>query len=142
MPSLRIIPAVFAALAFFVSLAQAGELTVKDATIPAPPASAPVAAGYMKITNTTENADRLIGASASFAGMTQVHTMKMEDGVMKMRKVEGGLPIAAGETVVLKKGGLHLMFMRMKEPVKAGETRTVVLEFENSGKKEITFQVK
>jgi copper(I)-binding protein len=67
--------------------------------------------------------------------------MEMKDGVMIMRPVEGGLEIPAGETVELKPGGLHIMFMAVSEPFNEGETVPVTLEFEKAGSVELNLPV-
>ena len=76
---------------------------------------AQVAGGYLKITNNGNEADRLIGGSAASPARFEVHEMAMESGVMKMRQVNG-LEIKPGETVELKPGGMHVMFMDLKQP--------------------------
>ena len=57
-----------------------------------------------------------------------------------MRPLEG-LLIPAGETVILKRGAEHLMFMKLSEPMTEGETRNVTLQFEKAGRVEIMFPV-
>ncbi|WP_083649313.1 copper chaperone PCu(A)C [Salaquimonas pukyongi] len=102
---------------------------------------APVSGGYLVIRNTGTEADRLIGGSAEFAGKTEIHQMKMENDIMKMREVEGGLEIPAGGEVILKPGGYHVMFMKLGEQLKEGEKRKVTLNFEKAGKIEVEFNV-
>ena len=57
----------------------------------------------------------------------------MENDVMRMKQVEGGLEIKPGATVELKPGGYHLMFMDLKEPLKEGQTIKGTLVFEKAG---------
>ena len=67
----------------------------------------------MKIHNGTGTDDELVGAEFEGCGAIELHNMFMEKDVMVMREVEGGkIPIPAGETVELKPGGYHLMFMQ------------------------------
>lgn len=101
----------------------------------------PVAGGFLKITNAGAAADRLVSGTATFAGEVQVHEMAMEGDVMKMRELEGGLEIPAGATIELKPGGLHIMFMKLAEPLKAGEKRKATLTFEKAGTIEVEFKV-
>ena len=75
----------------------------------------------MKITNNGKEPDRLIGGTVPFAGRFEVHEMAIEGGVMKMREVKG-LEIKPGETVELKPGGYHVMFMDLKSGLKEGQT--------------------
>lgn len=102
---------------------------------------APVSGGYMVIRNTGNEADRLIAGSADFAGKVEIHEMKMENDVMKMREVEGGLEIPAGGEVTLKPGGYHVMFMKLGEQLNEGEKRKVTLTFEKAGTIEMDFNV-
>ena len=130
----------------FVTLSHAhdfkhGDLVIDHSVIPATVASAPVAAGYMKITNNGTEADRLVSFETNFTGKESIHTMKMIDGVMKMRPLENGLEIPAGETVVLKRGGFHLMFMQLQEQMEAGQLREVVLNFERAGEVKVEMLV-
>jgi hypothetical protein len=63
----------------------------------------------MTITNTGNQPDRLVGGALPQAGTFQVHEMKTEGGVMKMREVPGGLEIKPGQKIELKPGGYHVM---------------------------------
>ena len=118
-----------------------GDLKIISPIIRATPPNAPVSAGYMMIENNGEETDRLIGGSASFAGKVEVHEMKMDGEIMKMRKIAGGLEIPAGGKVTLKAGGLHIMFMKLQEQMKEGEKRTITLEFEKAGSVEFELPV-
>ena len=75
------------------------------------------------------------------AGRVEIHEMKMENDVMKMRKLDDGVVLPAGETVELKAGGLHLMFMDVRAPFKEGDAVPVTLVFEKAGKVDATFPV-
>jgi copper(I)-binding protein len=66
---------------------------------------------------TAKDGARLVGASSPVAGVAEVHEMKMDGDVMKMRAVEGGLELPAGKTVELKPGGYHVMLMDLKAPL-------------------------
>ena len=67
--------------------------------------------------------------------------MAMNDGVMKMRPVEGGLAIDPGKTVKLAPGGYHLMMMDLKSPLKQGDKLPLTLQFEKAGKVAVTLDV-
>lgn len=118
-----------------------GDLKIISPVMRATPPNAPVSAGYMVIENNGTETDRLIGGSASFAGKVEVHEMKMDGEIMKMRKIAGGLEIPAGGKVTLKAGGLHIMFMKLQEQMKKGEKRTITLEFEKAGSVEFELPV-
>lgn len=101
----------------------------------------PAGGGYLSVTNKGAVADRLTGASSPTAGKVEVHEMKIENDVMVMRPVDGGLEIAPGATVELKPGGFHLMFMSVTEPFVEGGAVPVTLEFEKAGKVEVSLPV-
>jgi copper(I)-binding protein len=107
-------------------------------TRPTPP-GAPVAAGYMIIRNTGNAEDRLMGGKASYAEKVEVHQMTMDGDVMKMRPVEGGLPIPPGGEVVLERGGYHVMFMGLKEQMMEGQSYEATLTFEKAGDLQVQF---
>lgn len=92
-----------------------------------------VTAGFVTITNTGSDDDRLISVSTGFAGKSELHTMAVENGIMKMRPLADGIIIPAGESVTLKPGELHLMFMKLTETPQIGETRDVTFVFEKAG---------
>lgn len=104
-----------------------------------PPGSA-TAAGYMEITNTGTEDDVLLGAASDFP-KTMIHKTELVDGIMKMRHQMGGVPVPAGETVIFKPGGFHVMFMGLDSHLIEGEKNTVTLTFENAGTVDVTFNV-
>jgi hypothetical protein len=120
---------------------KAGNLTLSAPMIKATPPNAPVSGGYLAIANGGAEADRLVSASADFAGKVEIHEMTMEGDVMKMRPLDAGIEIPAGGAVELKPGGLHIMFMSLKEQLKAGDKRKVRLVFEKAGEVELEFGV-
>ncbi|MCS6992769.1 MAG: copper chaperone PCu(A)C [Anaerolineales bacterium] len=99
-----------------------------------------VTGGFMVIKNNGATADRLLGASCGAAMMTQVHETVMDGDVMKMREVKS-IEIPAGGMVELKHGGYHIMLMDLKQDVKAGETTSCTLKFENAGEVTVELQV-
>jgi len=118
-----------------------GTLQISNPWTRATPKGATVAGGYLKITNKGSAPDRLVGGSAAFAGRFEVHSMVTEQGVAKMRPVEGGLEIKPGETVELKPGSMHVMLMGLKQPLEKGQKVKGTLEFEKAGKVEIEYAV-
>jgi hypothetical protein len=107
----------------------------------ATPGGATVAGGYVRITNTGTEPDRLTGASIPLAGSGSIHSMTMDGTVMKMAAVTGGLVIKPGESVELKPGGLHLMFEDLKASPKVGDAIVGTLTFERAGTVPVTFAV-
>ena len=118
-----------------------GSLEIDHPFARATPPNAPVSGGYMTIRNSGEEADRLISGEADFADRVEIHEMKMDGEVMKMRQLADGLEIPAGGEVVLKPGGYHVMFIGIDSQFKDGETRNVKLTFEKAGSIEIGFDV-
>lgn len=110
-----------------------GDIEIANAFARATLPNAPVGGGFMTITNTGSEDDRLIGAASDVAGASQVHEMKLEGDVMKMRALEEGVVLPAGETVTLAPGGLHIMFMGIEQPFVEGECVEVKLTFEKAG---------
>ena len=100
----------------------------------ATPKGATIGAGYLKITNNGTTPDRLIGGSSDAAKSFELHVMSMENGVMKMRPVEGGIEIKPGETVEFKPESYHVMFVGLKEPLVQGHRVKATLEFAKAGK--------
>lgn len=133
------------------TLAATGPAAAQDYTLGAikisqpwtrePPKSARVAGGFMTITNTGTVPDRLIGGSAVFSARFEVHEMSMVDGVMRMRELKPGLEIKPGETVQLKPGSYHVMFMDLTKPPKQGDVVKGTLVFEKAGTIEIAYKV-
>jgi copper(I)-binding protein len=107
----------------------------------ATPKGASAGAAYLTVTNNGAAPDRLSCAGSEAAAQCQIHTMSMENGVMKMRPVEGGLEIKPGETVTLKPGGNHLMLMNLKHPLEAGKAVEATLQFEKAGPVKVEFPI-
>ncbi len=120
---------------------RAGDVTVTAPWTRATPGGAKVAGGYLKIVNHGTTAERLLKADSSIAGHVEIHEMTMTGGVMKMRPVTGDIVIKPGESVELAPGGLHMMFMNLKRPLKQGETVKATLAFEKAGPLEVVFMV-
>ncbi len=127
-------------LAGAAGLAHAGDIALERPWSRATPANAPVGAGYVTLKNTGAAADKLVSATSDVAGKVEVHEMTMDNGVMKMRPT-AGVEIPAGKSVELKPGGYHIMFMQLKQQLKAGDTVKGVLTFEKAGAMPVEFKV-
>ena len=118
-----------------------GDLEIIHANIPQPAASAKAAGGFMAITNTGAEAERLIGVEADFAMKAETHESKVDaDGVGTMEHVDF-IEIPPGQTVNLEHGGYHIMFMGLKDSLAEGEMLKATLIFEHAGRVEIEFMV-
>jgi copper(I)-binding protein len=132
--------------ACMVTSAQAADVTAGSLKISAPwaratPHGASVGGGYVTVTNTGTTPDRLLGGSTAVASRLEVHEMSMDNGVMKMRPVVGGIEIAPGQMVKLDPSGYHIMFVGVKQPLKEGEHFKATLDFAKAGKVEVDFTV-
>ncbi|MEQ8346695.1 MAG: copper chaperone PCu(A)C [Sneathiellaceae bacterium] len=135
--------AAFAIAAIAPALAddvRVGSLEIAAPWIRATPPAARAAGGFLTIRNTGDTADRLTGL-ASPLGTVEIHTMDMTDGVMRMRHLPDGLEIPAGETVMLKPGGNHLMFVGLTRAVVQGSDVPVTLMFERAGEVAVMLEV-
>ncbi len=135
----------FIASAIAVQPAYSGDITSGSMIIENPwsratPKGAKVGAGYLNILNIGNVADRLVSAQSDISARVEIHTMKIDGGVMKMRKLSDGLVIAPKSEVALKPGGYHLMFMGLKEPLKENQDFNVILTFKNAGQIDILFK--
>lgn len=120
---------------------KVGAITIAHPWVRATPKSAPVAGGYMTITNNGTTPDRLVGGSIDVAKRFEIHEMKMDGGVMKMRELKDGLAIPPGATVELKPGSYHIMMMNLSRPLAKGAKLKGSLTFEKAGKVDVEFGV-
>ena len=117
-----------------------GDLVIFSPWTRATPPNAGAGGAYLTITNTGSESDTLLGGSADFAERVEIHEMSMIDDVMRMRPVDGGLEIPAGETVQLLPGGYHVMMIGLTEPLKEGMWPTMTLTFEKAGDVALEFK--
>ena len=134
------------ALSLWASAAMAQNYSIGSIEVGKPwsratPKGATVAGAYMTITNKGSAPDRLVGGSTSAASRFEVHSMVMEQGVAKMRPVEGGLEIKPGETVELKPGSFHVMLTGLTQPLEKGQKVKATLQFEKAGKVDVEYSV-
>ena len=118
--------------------AQTGAVEVKNAWARATPGKAETGAAYLTVETTAP--DRLTGASTPVAAKAELHEMTMQGGVMKMREL-GAVDVPAGHAVVLKPGAAHIMLMGLKQPLRAGESFPLTLDFEKAGRREVTVTI-
>ncbi len=96
--------------------------------------------GFMKIT--AQQDMKLVGLSSPVAGLGEVHEMKMEGDLMKMRAIPGGLDLPAGKTIELKPGGMHLMLLDLKQGLPKDTTIPVTLLFKYKNGKDAKLELK
>jgi periplasmic copper chaperone A len=112
---------------------KVGDLEISGGAVKAMLPGAKVGGGGFVVRNDGSADDRLLAVESPAAGRVELHEMTMENDVMKMRKLEDGIAVPAGEAVELKNGSLHLMFMEVKKPFAEGDMVPVTLTFEKAG---------
>lgn len=126
--------AALAALLLAASPAWAQDIGVHDAYAFSALPGGPTGAAYMLIHNHGSEPDRLVGARSPAAEAVELHTSaEDENGVVRMRPVEGGLELRAGSVLLLSRGGAHLMMMGLTDPLEDGEVIPMTLIFEKAG---------
>lgn len=126
----------FAAVLFAwaVSLpAWAANVSVSDAWARATMPGQKVSGAYMKIEADTDA--RLVGASSPAVSRVEVHEMKMDGDVMRMREVTA-IDLPKGKTVSLEPGGFHIMLMNLDKPIAVGDVIPLTLVVESGGKRQ------
>jgi periplasmic copper chaperone A len=102
-----------------------------------------VGAAYMTLLSAQDST--MVKAEADIAGSVEIHSMSMENGVMKMRMLEE-LPLKAGKMEKLAPGGFHLMLFDLKKPLTAGESVNFTLSFKdaagNTTQQQVTLPIK
>ena len=110
-----------------------GSLEIDQPWTRATPPTAKAGGGFVTITNKGTTADRLVAARSAASDKVELHEMKMDGSVMRMRELEKGVEIPPGATVMLKPGGYHIMFMELKAPFAKDAKVPVTLVFEKAG---------
>ncbi|HQR78489.1 MAG TPA: copper chaperone PCu(A)C [Burkholderiaceae bacterium] len=136
MKSIRYTAAMCAALSF--TLPAAAQVIVSDPWIRGTVPQQMATGAFMQLKSAKDA--KLVEARSPAAGVVEIHEMKMENNVMRMRAVPA-LALPAGRTVELKPGGYHMMLMDLKQQMKEGEVVPVTLVVDTGGKRE-TVEVK
>ena len=118
-----------------------GSIHITQSWARATPKGASSGAAYVTIMNNGKTPDRVSCVSSDASAKCQIHTMTMENGVMKMRPVEGGLEIKPGETVTLKPSSFHIMLANLKHSLEEGKSVDATLQFEKAGTVKVEFPV-
>ena len=114
---------------FHAAWAQTAPVTVEAAWARATVRGQQGTGAFMQLT--AREPLTLVGASTPVAGVAELHEMKMDGDVMRMRAVPR-LDLPAGETVELKPGGSHVMLMDLKAPLKPDTRVPITLNFRNA----------
>ena len=123
------------------SVAAAEGIAIDDPYARAVPPGQPNSAVFMGITNATGSDRALVSAESGASEVVELHTHTMEEGMMKMRKVDK-IDLPAGETVALAPGGLHVMLIGLKDQLAPGGEVAVKLTFDDGTSADITAPVR
>lgn len=118
----------------------ADNLSVQEPYIRLAPPNAPATGAFMVIRNNGDKDVKVLKADNPVSRVTELHTHLNEDGVMKMRPVAAIDVKAKGETV-LKPGGLHVMMIDLKAPMKEGDVVPITLTLDDGSTKQIEAKV-
>ena len=125
----------------FVLAASPEDLEIRDAYVRGLPPGVPNTAAYMTLSNVSEQALVLTGASTAVAESVSVHESFQENGQQFMRHLEG-VAIPAGGELVLESGGKHLMLTNLRGALKAGDSIELTLLFKDGLEKTLSLPVR
>jgi copper(I)-binding protein len=129
------------ALPAFAQDYKVGSLEIGNPWTRATPPSAQSGGGFLTITNKGTTPDRLVAVRTTASNKAEIHEMRMDGNVMRMRELEKGLEIPPGATVELKPGSYHLMFMELKAPFAKDAKIPATLVFEKAGSIDVELSV-
>jgi periplasmic copper chaperone A len=115
------------------------DVTIADAWVRGTVPGQKATGAFMQITSPTDAA--LVAAASPVAKTVEIHEMKMDGGMMRMRAVPQ-IPLPAGKPVPLAPGGYHVMLMDLAQPLKEGDSVTVTLTFADKDGRKTTQEVK
>jgi copper(I)-binding protein len=96
------------------------------------------AGAYVDLTSDSNAA--LVAAGSPVAERTELHSMSMDGGVMRMRALPR-IDLPAGQTVKLAPGGVHIMLVDIKQALKPGDKVPLVLSVQSSGSALTTLKI-
>jgi len=117
------------------------DLMVNGVYARATPPGAPNSAIFMTIMNHGNNDRSLVSATSDIAEKVELHNHTMVDGMMQMRQVDS-IAVPSYGTAILKPGGLHVMLLGLKHPLKEGEQVALTLHFANGDSESMFVPVK
>lgn len=138
---IRLVLAVLLLASGAAAAAVTAGISVTGAWVRASLGQLPTTAAYIKVENKGTTEDRLLSVSTPAAAMANLHESVSDNGIMKMNAVPA-LVIKPGQTAELAPGGMHIMVMSLKAPLKAGATMPLVLKFEKAGEIRVEAEVR
>jgi copper(I)-binding protein len=118
---------------------KAGSLTLKHPWTRA--TAGKVGGGFVEIINAGKTPDTLLSASSPAADKVEIHTMTMDNGIMRMRPLPNGIAVPAGSTASLKPGANHIMLIGLKAPLVEGKLVPLTLNFAKAGPVKVQLKV-
>jgi copper(I)-binding protein len=118
----------------------ADNVSVQDPYVRLAPPNAAATGAFMVIRNTGDKDVKVVKADNPVSKATELHTHLNEGGVMKMRPVPA-IEIKAKGEAVLKPGGLHVMMIDLKAPLKEGDSVPITLTFDDGSSKQVDAKV-
>ena len=119
---------------------SADQVTVDNPYVRLAPPNAPATGAFMVIRNNGDKDVKVVKADNPLSRATELHTHINDGGVMKMRPVPA-IDIKAKGEAVLKPGGLHVMLIDLKAPMKEGDLVPVTLTFDDGSSKQVDARV-
>ena len=119
---------------------MSASIRVENAWARATPGLAKNGGAYFTAVNTGREADRIVGVASEMSARTELHTHLHDNGIMRMRQVDG-VDVPAGGRVTFKPGGHHIMFIGLRKPFRKGESFPVTLTFAKAGKLSVNVTV-
>jgi copper(I)-binding protein len=116
-------------------------IAVDDPYARAVPPGQPNSAVFMALTNTGDGPRALVAAESEAAATVELHTHSMQDGMMRMRRIER-IELPAGERVVLEPGGLHVMLIGLAEQLEPGMAVALTLMLDDGSRVPVTAPVR
>ncbi len=132
------------ALCLLAGSAAAGKADVRvlEAWTRAVPAVAPVAGGFLTVVNDDDVDDRLLRVESDIAQRVEIHQMRNDGGVMRMRALPDGVVVPAHGKLELKPGGYHLMLIKPRRALVEGDHFGATLVFQRAGRVPARFEVR
>ena len=118
----------------------ADNVSVQDPYVRLAPPNAAATGAFMVIRNTGDKDVKVVKADNPVSKATELHTHLNEGGVMKMRPVPA-IEIRAKGEAVLRPGGLHVMMIDLKAPMKEGDSVPITLTFDDGSSKQVDARV-
>lgn len=129
------------ALSLQITSLQAKSLDVTEGFVRETIPGTTLSSAYMTLTNTSDKALKLVGASSDFSPRIEIHEHSMANGMMSMRQIDS-IIIDANASVVLQPSGLHLMIFELPSPLKANQMVNITLHFADAPNMDVSLPVK